>query len=304
MPTPPGSKRPARGVAYLLPADQPISALQNCWKNDHVPIVRLRVSASSVEPAQGVYNWTALDAASSLAGANSKQWSVGVQWTGTAMPVWVKAQTFPLSDGVSAAPWDPVLIQAELDFIKAFAARYDGDPNLAAVVIGGLGAHDGFETYVSRSTHDTDLLDGDGDDWVAGAKQIVTAYATAFAGTPVIVAAAVPFPNDDTSLSDLIDWGMNTYENFGVMSCSLREISSVEYPPNGFVNTYAATHPCGFQFLHPTANPDTGGTLIQVCAVGEDLLDAPGFIEAYGPDCDQSSNAAAIDQINIALGVE
>ncbi|MBA3961886.1 MAG: hypothetical protein H0X40_08300 [Chthoniobacterales bacterium] len=303
-PTPPSGKRPPRGVAYLLAADQTISASQNCWSNDHVPIVRLRVSASSLEKTEGVYTWTALDTAAGLAAANGKQWTVGVQWTGTAMPTWVKAQTYPLSDGVSAAPWDPILIQAELDFIKAFAARYDGDPNLAAVIIGGIGTNPGFETYVSRSAHDTDILGGDGNDWIAGAQQIITAYATSFSGTPVIVAAAEPFPGDDTSLPALIDWGMSNYANFGVMASALRESSAVEYPPNGLVSTYAASHPCGFQFLHPTSNPDTGGNLAQVCAVGEQLLGAPGFIEAYPPDCDEVSNAATIDQVNIALGVE
>lgn len=79
------------------------------------------VTLGSIEPADGVYDWTELDAASALAQANGKQWTVGVIW-GIGCPQWVyNAGAVPvaLTDGVMPTPWDPVLLAKELCFIRA-----------------------------------------------------------------------------------------------------------------------------------------------------------------------------------------
>ncbi|MBA3963111.1 MAG: hypothetical protein H0X40_14600, partial [Chthoniobacterales bacterium] len=149
-PIPQGFTSP-RGIFYLLGTDAPISSKQSCWTNPGVDGVRLRVSIGTLEPQAGVYDWTQLDAASALAQANGKQWTVGVIW-GMACPQWVYdagAVPVTLADGVMPTPWDPVEMSAELNFINAFAARYANDPSLAGVIIGGLGQV--METYVART---------------------------------------------------------------------------------------------------------------------------------------------------------
>jgi hypothetical protein len=267
--------------------------------------VRLRVSIGTVEPQQGVYDWTQLDAASALAQANGKHWTVGVAW-GVASPQWLYdagAVPIALADGVMPAPWDPVVIAAELDFIKAFAARYENDPALAGVIIGGLGQV--METYVARTPQDVALLAplGGVPAWTEAAHTIIAAYAEALPRKAVMLTAARPFTTDegDDALTAVGSWAAATYPNFGVMCASLSVDSSIFYPPNLLISTYSQTHPCGFQFVASSGNSRFGGTLSQGLTAGISLLQGVGMIETYGYDCDIPGNASALSAAGLSL---
>ena len=284
-----------------------ISAKQKCWTNTAVGGVRLRVTIGSVEPADGVFDWTQLDAASALAQANGKQWTVGVIW-GVGCPQWVYdsgAVPVKLTDGVMPTPWDPVLLAKELAFIRAFAARFGGDPSLAGVMIGGLGQV--METYVARTPEDSAILNplGGVTAWVAAGQTVISAFAEALPNKSVILTAAVPFPNSDSgddALNELGTWAAATYPNFGVMCASLSVDSSVFYPPNALISTYSRTHPCGFQFVANSGDPGRlGGTLVQALVAGDSLLQGIGMIETYAYDCDDPVNAPALIATGAAL---
>ncbi len=304
---PPGSIQVPRGIFYLLSTDAPISSKQACWTNPSVHGVRLRVSIGSVEPQDGVYDWTQLDAASALAAANGKQWTVGVIW-GMACPPWVYtagAKPVTLSDGIMPTPWDPVVLAKELAFLQAFAARYGNDPSLAGVMIGGLGQV--METYVARTPADSAILNplGGVPAWIAAGQTLITAFAEALPNKSVILTAAVPFPiadSGDDALNELGTWAAANYPNFGVMCASLSVDSSVFYPPNALISAYSLTHPCGFQFVSSSGDVSRlGGTLAQALTAGVSLLQGRGMIETYGVDCSDPGNAATLLAAGLAL---
>ncbi len=283
-----------------------ISSKQKCWTNAAVNGVRLRVTLGSIEPAAGVYDWTQLDAASALAQANGKQWTVGVIW-GMGCPQWVYdagAVPVALADGVMPTPWDPVLLAKELDFIRAFGSRYGNDPSLAGVMIGGLGQV--METYVARTAEDCAVLEplGGVPAWIAAAQTVISSFAEALPAKSVILTAARPFTSDEGSaaLASVGAWAAASYPNFGVMCASLSVDSSVFYPPNALISAYSRTHPCGFQFVVNSGDPGRlGGSLAQTLVAGDSLLQGIGMIETYAYDCDDPANAPALSATGAAL---
>ena len=253
-----------------------------------------------------MFDWTQLDAASALAQANGKQWTVGVAW-GIACPKWVYdagAVPVTLSDGVMPTPWDPVLMSAELNFIDAFATRYGHDPSLAGVVMGGLGQV--METYVARTSSDVATLTplGGIPAWTDAAHTIISAFAEALPGKAVILTAARPFTTDqgDDALMEIGNWAAATYPNFGVMCASLSVDSSVFYPPNALISSYTLTHPCGFQFVSNSGDATRlGGTLAEALTTGVSLLQGVGMLETYAYDCDISNNTAILSSTGSSL---
>lgn len=286
--------------------DTPITSKQPCWTQSVVQGVRLRISIGNVEPQDGVYDWSQLDAASALAQANGKQWTVGVVW-GTSCPQWVYdagAKPVVLSDGVMPTPWDPVVLAKELAFLQAFAARYGNDPSLAGVMIGGLGQV--METYVARTTADSNVLNplGGVAAWSTAGQTLISAFAEALPDKSVILTAAVPFPISDSGDEALLElglWAAATYPNFGVMCASLSVNSDVSYAPNALISTYSLTHPCGFQFIANSGDSRLGGTLTQALKVGKSLLQGVGMIETYVYDCNLPANAPALLAAGAAL---
>lgn len=298
----PGLTKAPQGAFYLLKSDAAISAKQSCWTNKSFGGVRLRMGATAIVQSAGKYDWSQLEEASRLATANGKQWSVGVQW-GPSTPAFVGAKTYPLSNATSPLPWDPVLLAAEKEFIAAFGEKFADDPSLTGIILGGMGTNPGFESYVAKTSEDMALIGPDAAaQWNASCKEIIAAYAAAFPKTALLMAAGKPFAQEDAALTTLVDQAMAVWPNFGVMGCSLKKQSSIDYPPNALVNKYALTHPCGFQFVWNTGDAErVGGTLEEVCDVGLGLLRGRGFIEIYAVDGDTPANAAVISKINAAL---
>jgi hypothetical protein len=261
--------------------------------------VRQRLGISAVTSTDGsVYNWSQLDAASAQAKASGKAWSTGVQWGGPSVPGWVGAKTYALSQGASPMPWDPKLLAVHLAWVKLAGLKYDGDPNLAYIVIGGLGANDGFESYVAHDGASMKLLPTDAStQWLNSCRQIIAAYAEAFPHTAIVMAGGTPFPNDQASLRTIVDESMAKYPNFGLMCCALSSKSDTDYVVNDLVHNYALSHPCGFQFIASSKDARTGD-FATACNVGIDLLQGHGFIEIYSADADNTANAKIFATVN------
>jgi hypothetical protein len=98
---------------------------------------------SQVEPAAGTYNWSLIDAA--LAASKPKPVFLRVI-AGTQSPAW-----FPRADeiyvpnegqgtsGWMPVPWSPLFLTDWGQFIAAYGARYDGNPQIAIIEGGGDG---------------------------------------------------------------------------------------------------------------------------------------------------------------------
>ena len=132
-------------------------------------VVYLRVLWNDVEPREGEFRWDIFDSVARNWIKAGKQIAFRIiccNQTENATPDWVreagaKGVWFPpYYKGIAAADrWeptydDPVFLEKLTNFLKAFAARYDGDPSVAFVDIGSFGlygeGHTGRTAKLSR----------------------------------------------------------------------------------------------------------------------------------------------------------
>ena len=127
--------------------------------------IYLRIPWSYIEPEEGQWNWSVLDAPAQRWIAKGKQVAFRItaseSWTRWATPKWVekagaRGYDFRPGKGVQAdGPFwepdyeDPVFL-AKLDhFLAALAARYDGNPEVAYIDVGSLGVWGEGHTWSS-----------------------------------------------------------------------------------------------------------------------------------------------------------
>lgn len=140
-------------------------------------VVYLRVPWAYVEPEEGVFNWALLDTPAQRWIARGGQVAFRItcseSWLRYATPEWVKAAGakgvyWDYGKGVSeqGAFWDPDFVDpvflAKLEnFLKAMAARYDGNPDVAFIDIGSYGlwgeGHTGASSRVPQAKMDEDV---------------------------------------------------------------------------------------------------------------------------------------------------
>ena len=280
------------------------------WSSPNATGMRVKTQWNYVQPNNGdTYDWTGLDEAVRLGGVNHKFIGLSVM-AGTTTPQWVYdagAVKYTFSDGTGSMPppWDPVFQSKWISFVKAMGARYDGNPAVGYVVIGGASQH--FETYIAKVEPDvTNLTNMGGPSaWEAAAKKIIAVYAEAFPTTPFFLTLAKPFPNSDgvTALKNVTDWAAATYPGkFGIMNASLNCNSTTGYYPNEAVYTYRNKQPTGFQMLwsyYADKGARIGGTLDQALKAGVSL--GGKFVEVYEPDVEDPSQQTVLATEGAAL---
>lgn len=272
------------------------------WTNANIDGMRLRPTWSEIEKTSGTYSWSSVDAILDLAAQHGKTVGLSVS-AGVSCPQWVYdagAIKYQLKDGSrlsTALPWDSGFLKSWLPLIKAMGDRYDGNPNLRYIVISGLGQN--IETYLSKSVADDNALAllGGQTAWIAGAQQIIAAYADAFPSTPFFITAGKPFfsPGSISTLQIVIDWAVATYPGrFGIMNATLNAVSSTGYYPNLAINTYRGTQPVGFQTLCSSISDPVRlkGTLDQ--ALGQGVGMGANFVEVYQNDADLAANQSVL----------
>ena len=121
--------------------------------------VYLRVLWNDIEPEEGEYRWDIFDSAAQNWIAKGKKIALRIiccNQTETATPqfvrdagakgFWFEYKTDTTAGGKLPPRWepiydDPVFLAKLENFIKAFAKRYDGDPNVAFVDVGSFGIY-------------------------------------------------------------------------------------------------------------------------------------------------------------------
>jgi hypothetical protein len=272
------------------------------WQNVNLDGMRLRPIWSDLAPSTGMYDWSSVDAIFAIAPQHGKTLGLSVG-AGVSTPGWVYAAgalKYKLKDGSGSSmslPWDTVFQSKYLPFIRAMGKRYDGNPTLGYIVMGGLGQN--IESYLSKSSADDAALTalGGNDAWIAAAKKIIGVYASAFPTTPFFITASRVLTNDveNVALKAVIDWGVATYPGrFGIMTASLNANSSTVYYPNEAIYTYRGTQPVGFQMLCSSIlDPGRlGGTLLQALSAG--VLLGGEYVEVYQSDADAVINQAVL----------
>ena len=131
-------------------------------------VVYFRVLWNDVEPQEGVFRWDIFDAVAQNWIKAGKQIAFRIiccNQTENATPDWVRAAGakgiwFKYRSSTAEPRWepvydDPVFLEKYTDFLKAFAARYDGDPSVAFVDVGSFGmygeGHTGDTSKLSRA---------------------------------------------------------------------------------------------------------------------------------------------------------
>jgi Domain of unknown function (DUF4832)/Beta-galactosidase len=119
----------------------------------------MRYDWSKIEPEEGVYNWSVIDADLNAWHAVGKQFAFGVmnanssdaniayvtpQWVFNDGAAAVKSQTDDPILGRSSIQYipvwnDPIFLRKVQDFVTALAQRYDGNPNIAYIDIRSYG---------------------------------------------------------------------------------------------------------------------------------------------------------------------
>ena len=143
-------------------------------------VVYLRVPWCYVEPEEGVYNWAAFDSVAQRwierGGQVAFRVTASESWVRYATPEWVKDagakgvnynfgfwnQGGVTPDGKLWDPdfGDPVFLEKLDNFLRAFAARYDGRPEVAFVDIGSYGMWGEGHTHgSSRVAQEKRLVD-------------------------------------------------------------------------------------------------------------------------------------------------
>lgn len=206
-------------------------------------------------------------------------------------------------------PWDPVF-QAKFNaFVQAFGARYDSNPNLVYVVMGGFGRR--AESYFVTTDDDQAALDtlaasqGYGGvnpgltAWQAGAEWCIDQYAKRFPKVPFILDLGSPYPTDagNATLQTVCNYGAAKYsKRFAVKSDGL----AVSGPPTNSIGAtevalLSPTAEVGYQMGLPQKDAvDSNGTLNLTDSLNRGIGFGAHFIEVYASDCNDPNEASAL----------
>lgn len=189
---------------------------------------------SEIEPAEGQFNWAPLDQDIAQWTSHGKKVVVRIPFsssfdpTHSATPQWVYNLGVPsvteVDGSIHPQYWNPTFLAKLHDFIAAFGARYDGNPNIVYVnaavgndgetIVDANGAH----SHTSQNT--TNRLQlwqnvGYSDAvWWNTIQQILGFYKSAFTRTPLAVQVdetfigGTPGYNTDKLLSFVVSQGM------------------------------------------------------------------------------------------------
>ena len=178
----------------------------------------LRIPWAFLEPEEGEYNWTALDTPAQRWIAKGGQIAFRItcseSWLRFATPEWVRKAgakgTFwnfgwgktggPSPDGKYWDPdfVDPVFLEKLENFLKAFAARYDGRPEVAFMDIGTYGlwgeGHTQGSSRVPQARMDIDV------------KKHIDLHVRLFPRTPLVISDDVSGPENTSGNYPLLDY--------------------------------------------------------------------------------------------------
>jgi hypothetical protein len=305
-------KASAQGIIYLLKADRPDFpsrdlAKEPCWTNPSVQGVLLRTFWNKIQPREGAIDWSFFDQGVALAAEHDKK--VGLLITaGVTTPQWVYAAgaheftvTTPKGPVFSMPlPWDPAFQAKWGEVIRAFGARYDSNPQVAYVVMGGSGRR--AESFFVSTPEDVAAFDRVGGltSWKTGVKWITGEYAKHFSATPFLLDLGAPVPSAQgrAALEDVCNSAVAAYPHrFGVRSDGL----AANYSPTSFgareIAALTGSTTVGFQMSVPSKgrlNPQGGSLLADALNRGIGL--GAHFIEVYAGDCNEPGNAQVLAQ--------
>ncbi|MFN7997006.1 MAG: DUF4832 domain-containing protein [Bryobacteraceae bacterium] len=269
--------------------------------------VYLRLAWSYIEPEEGRFDWPVVDTPAQRWIAKGKR--VALRFTASetnldqpyATPEWVrkagsKGYFFNYGQGIDprGSNWepdydDPVFLEKLAHFLAAAGARYDGNPELAFIDVGTLGAWgEGHTIPSTRKPYSA-----------ATALRQIDLYHKYFPHSLVVV-------NDDFSLQGR---GIELFEHARELGMGFRDDSIlVEKPPHSYYHAYLATPfwpttPVVLECEHygPSAEDGAWGDGSLYLKAIEDYHASYASVHWY-PREFLKANQKLIDRINLRLG--
>ena len=269
----------------------------------------LRIPGAYLEPEEGVYNWAALDTPAQLwierGGQIAFRITCSENWLEYATPKWVfdaGAKEIhwdwgkgPCENGKLVDPdfADPVFLDKLENFLKAFARRYDGRPEVAFMDIGTYGlwgeGHTLMSSKVPQERMNVDV------------KKHIDLHVKCFPRTQLVISDDVSGPTNRSGDYPLRDYARE--KGVGWRDDSVL----VANPPNSWYHTdqterYWRTLPVVLEHEHYLGSLGRGAWSQDLLVKSVEEMHA-SYMSIHGPAKKiLEENRDAIDKINLRLG--
>lgn len=269
----------------------------------------LRIPWAYLEPEEGVYNWAALDTPAQRwierGGQIAFRITCSESWLEYATPKWV------FDAGAKSVRWqwgkgpdekgtlvdpdfaDPVFLAKLENFLRAFARRYDGRPEVAFMDIGTYGlwgeGHTGMSSKVPQSQMNVDV------------RKHIDLHVKCFPRTQLVISDDVSGPTDRSGNYPLLDYARA--KGVGWRDDSVL----VANPPNSWFHAdqaarYWRTLPVVLEHEHYLGSMKRGAWSQDLLVKSVEEMHA-SYMSIHGPARKLlDENRAAVDKINLRLG--
>jgi hypothetical protein len=245
--------------------------------NPNVDGFRLRIGWSAVQPTDGDnYSWDAIDSVVAVASAHGKKICISIaaglwtpSWVYTSAPIVYKYTMKEIdpetgqSVGSQPLPWDTAFQAKWEKFVAAFGARYDSNPTVSYVVMGGF--MENFNMFLAGIDDDANAMTAlaqkppqgypglttsypdFGSAYTPAAEALIANFASSFPTTSLMLTLAQVIPGDTgvTLQNTVVDWAKATYPvQIGTMVSALYAIPPPHPAPPAPLN-----FPKGFQMV-------------------------------------------------------
>ena len=269
----------------------------------------LRIPWAYIEPEEGVFNWSALDTPAQRwidrGGQVAFRITCSESWLRFATPEWVKkagAKGVFWDYGKGPNPngkfWDPdfadpVFLAKLENFLRAFAKRYDGRPEVAFMDIGTYGlwgeGHTGASSRIPQAQMDVDV------------KKHIDLHVKCFPNTKLVISDDVSGPENCTGNYPLLDYARS--KGVGWRDDSIM----VQAPPRSWFHVdqterYWRTLPVVIEHEHYVGSKNKHAWFPDLLVKSVEDMHA-SYMSVHGPaKMIYDENRDAIDRINRRLG--
>ncbi len=272
--------------------------------------VYLRIPWAFVEPEEGKFNWSVLDTPAQRWIDAGKYCSFRItcfeSWMRYATPEWVKdagTRGHVIKKRTAPRPpfagdlWepiydDPVFLEKLENFIRAMAARYDGNPNVAFIDIGSYGMWgEGHTVHTTKMEYGLDAI-----------KKHIDMHCKYFKNTLLCLSDDADGPSNTSGDYPILDYALS-------QGVTMRDDSIQSQPPPrawfhaDMAQRFWPTLPVILEHAHygkPRSRGDWGKGEVLMQAIEE--YHASYLSIHWWPDKYLDDNRALIDRVNRRLG--